>query len=80
MAPKMGIWTWKWAFGGDVVGSRDSNKSAGGQRESTGSIVGWVGRGEEHLDLVWIPVANLVIWGPVGVQGCCCVLVPVVHD
>ena len=78
--PKKGFWTWKEAFRGDAVGSRDSNKSAGGQSEPTESIVGWVGRGEEHLDLVWIPVAKLVIWGPGGVHGCCCVLVPVIHD
>ena len=80
MAPKMGFWTWKEAFRGDAVGSRDSSKSAGVQSQLTESIVGWVGRGVENLDLVGIPVANQAIWGPVGVHGCWCVLVPVIHD
>ena len=66
MTPKSGFWTQKEVFRGDSVGSRDSTKSAGGQRELTERIVGWVGRGEEKLDRVGIPVANLVIWEASG--------------
>ena len=80
MAPKSGLWTWKEAFRGDAVGSRDRAKSAGGQIQPTESTVGWVGRGVENLDLVGIPVSNLVLWKPVGGHGCCCVLVPLVRD
>ena len=61
MAPKSGFWTQKEVFRGDATGSRDSAESSGDQREPTESIVGWVGREEEKLDQVGIPVANLVI-------------------
>ena len=61
MAPKSGFWTQKEVFGGDAAGSRDSTESAGVQSEPTESIAGWVGHGEEKLDRVGIPVANLVI-------------------
>ena len=63
---KSGFWTQKEVFGGDATGSRDSTESSGEQREPTKSIVGWVGRGEEKLDRVGIPVANLVIWDASG--------------
>ena len=66
MAPKSGFWTWKEVFRGHSTVSRDSTECSGGHREHTESIVGWVGRGEEKLDWVGIPVANLVIWEACG--------------
>ena len=59
--PNGGFWTQKEVFGGDAAGSRDSTEFSGGQSEPAESIAGWVGRGEEKLDRVGIPVANLVI-------------------
>ena len=66
MTPKSGFWTQKEVFGGDATGSRDSAESVGGQSEPAESIAGRVGRGEEKLDRVGIPVANLVIWEACG--------------
>ena len=66
MAPKSGFWTQKEVFRGDAAGSRDSSEFAGGQSEPTESLVGWVGRREEKLDRVGIPVASLLIWAASG--------------
>ena len=67
MSPKNGFWPWKEAFGGDAECSMDINASTYGQRQLTESIVGGVGRGEEHLEQVWNLVLNPVIPGTVGV-------------
>ena len=66
MAPKSGFWTQKEVFRGDAAGSRDSAESSGGQSEPAESIAGRVGCGEEKLDRVGVPVANLVICGASG--------------
>ena len=54
-------------LGGVSNGCEDSSKSTGDQSELTESIVELVGRGEEHLELVWNLVPNPVVWSSEGV-------------
>ena len=53
--------------GGVSSGCEGNDKSTGDQSELTQSIVELVGRGEEHLELVWNLVPNPVFWSSGGV-------------